>query len=660
MLLVNRDPIVVKIMLWNKDYLLGFIIHLVSYLVAITAKRGNLVFQPIDFYLLLIIMSVSFIFSILLEKYHNRRDGTSFNSSLKYYFYSFLLSLGVISLLITLFFQNQSSRYVVLGAMVVSFAIECIVLLVRKNFRIETNLQYVFEFSILNFSAEIIIFFATTLLFIFITPNRSPSIVTYPFIYASFFLIWLSASLLVHGFKSLLKIRRYWAFIWERVKTYIIFISVVSLLYYAFNINIRLREELILLSAGYSVFAIVIFTVTYIFIRQSKTDEIKSSLRSITEYKDNLNYAVQAFNEKCISPIPAGDNTYLREQLNNVYLKKFPGVYEFMETTFELTTFDLRRCMIIRSADSYNIEILPVNYVAFYLNLHEINDISKINEYFLKINQRLLEGGYYIGRLEPTHLRFERFFRTYPYQLARLFYFFDFMWKRVLPNLPLLRKIYFAFTKGKKRAISFPEALGRLYYCGFQVCNYRQIDNYIYFIGRKIFEPELIGNPLYGPLIKLKRVGRYGKIINIYKFRTMHPYSEYIQKFVYEINHLAQGGKIKNDFRITAWGKVLRKLWLDEFPMFLNLFKGNLKLVGVRPISLHYFSLYDKDLQEMRTKYKPGIFPPFYYDLPKTFAEIMESEKRYLASYEKSPFFTDVRYLFTILYNILIKKARSN
>ena len=39
-------------------------------------------------------------------------------------------------------------------------------------------------------------------------------------------------------------------------------------------------------------------------------------------------------------------------------------------------------------------------------------------------------------------------------------------------------------------------------------------------------------NPTYGPFIKLNRVGKNGKIIKVYKLRTMHPYSEYLQKFV--------------------------------------------------------------------------------------------------------------------------------
>lgn len=77
---------------------------------------------------------------------------------------------------------------------------------------------------------------------------------------------------------------------------------------------------------------------------------------------------------------------------------------------------------------------------------------------------------------------------------------------------------------------------------------------------------------------------------------TMHPYSEYLQRYVFEKNSLQEGGKIKDDFRVTYWGRIMRKLWIDELPMFINFFKGDLKLVGVRPLSTHYLTFMMKNL----------------------------------------------------------------
>ena len=142
--------------------------------------------------------------------------------------------------------------------------------------------------------------------------------------------------------------------------------------------------------------------------------------------------------------------------------------------------------------------------------------------------------------------------------------------------------------------------------------------------------------------------------------RTMAPYSEYLQGYVYEKNDLKSGGKLQDDFRITYWGRVFRKLWIDEIPMIYNLIKGEMKLVGVRPLSKHYFSLYPKDMQQLRTKYKPGLLPPYYVDLPKTLEDIVESERKYLTCYQKSPIWTDVKYFVLIFNNIIIKGARSS
>ncbi len=125
-------------------------------------------------------------------------------------------------------------------------------------------------------------------------------------------------------------------------------------------------------------------------------------------------------------------------------------------------------------------------------------------------------------------------------------------------------------------------------------------------------------------------------------------------------NHLQEGGKFSNDFRVTATGGFMRRFWLDELPMIFNLLRGDMKIVGVRPLSKHYFNLYTDELKEKRTKIKPGLVPPFYADMPKSLEEIMDSENRYLDAYNKNPLRTDIRYFFKAFYNIVFKQARSN
>ena len=93
--------------------------------------------------------------------------------------------------------------------------------------------------------------------------------------------------------------------------------------------------------------------------------------------------------------------------------------------------------------------------------------------------------------------------------------------------------------------------------------------------------------------------------------------------------------------------------------MLINLIKGEIKLVGVRPISRHYFNLYSDELKKIRVKFKPGFIPPYYVHMPKNFNEIMDSEMRYLKEFQKNPVKTDLKYLFLALKNVLLGKIRS-
>lgn len=107
------------------------------------------------------------------------------------------------------------------------------------------------------------------------------------------------------------------------------------------------------------------------------------------------------------------------------------------------------------------------------------------------------------------------------------------------------------------------------------------------------------GPILYTP----ERVGLEKNFI-MYKFRTMHEdapklHAEYIKKY-------GNMFKLKNDPRVTTFGKILRKTSLDELPQFFNVFKGDMSLIGPRPPMpeevVHYNSF-----QKKRLGVKPGI-----------------------------------------------------
>ena len=294
------------------------------------------------------------------------------------------------------------------------------------------------------------------------------------------------------------------------------------------------------------------------------------------------------------------------------------------------------------------------------INRHKINDCLRINKFHEVANSCLIDRGLYVSAVETLEQRRIRVQAKTPIGFKNIFRIIDFLYKRVFPKLPLFKRVYFFITSGRNRVISKAEVLGRLISCGFNILEYFEYNNLLYVISNKVNNPDFNMNPSYGPIFKMNRVGYQGEIIGVYKLRTMYPYSEYCQDLIIKENKLAKSGKIANDYRLTTWGKIFRRFWIDELPMLINFFKLELNLVGVRPLSKSYFAKYPKKLQNLRIKVKPGLIPPYYVDMPSDFDEILDSEEKYLKQKLQSPFLTDFKYFFKAVWNIAFKGARSS
>jgi len=349
----------------------------------------------------------------------------------------------------------------------------------------------------------------------------------------------------------------------------------------------------------------------------------------------------------------------IEARMRDFYLKDQPRVFDFFRRAVNLSEITRVETMILDTSEMLNFRLISLSHTRLMINLNKLNHIRWVNRYFLQAHGMLADGGYIGGRAETIDVLRKRFEGKYPKYFRELFFGLHFLWARVLPKLDATKKLYFSITKGRNRAISRTEILGRLSFCGFKIVAEEYIGNDFYFVAQKVKTPSPDENPSYGPFVRFERVGFEGKLIYTYKFRTMYPYSEYLQEYVHELNQLQEGGKFKDDFRVTGYGKVMRKLWLDELPMLYNWMKGDLQLVGVRPLSRHYLSLYDRNLQELRKKVRPGLVPPYYADMPKTLEEITASEERYIKAYMEKPFVTQWRYFWKSFYNIVVKKARS-
>lgn len=117
----------------------------------------------------------------------------------------------------------------------------------------------------------------------------------------------------------------------------------------------------------------------------------------------------------------------------------------------------------------------------------------------------------------------------------------------------------------------------------------------------------VIDDPKAGPFFKQERVGRHGKVFNMYKFRTMRKDADKMVQQLSDKNEMdGPVFKIKDDPRITRVGKWLRKLSLDELMQFFNVFKGDMTLVGPRPPLPREVEFYT-DYQKLRLHVTPGL-----------------------------------------------------
>ncbi|HJX72457.1 MAG TPA: sugar transferase [Bacteroidales bacterium] len=338
------------------------------------------------------------------------------------------------------------------------------------------------------------------------------------------------------------------------------------------------------------------------------------------------------------------------------------------ESSVEVLTYisehiDLKKyyqSVIFSSATHSYVEDVDFDNVHAIINFKKINSLRYINEHFKSVNKLLPQAGIYIGRAETYWERKVRIYRKIGRQIGRVIWTIDFVFNRILPKLKYIENIYYYLTKGIYHTMSHSEVLGRLIYTGFDIIDYKVINGLFYFTAIKTNDPIDIDSPSYRPIIKLLRIGKRGKIIGVYKFRTMHPYAEFLQDYVLRINGYDDAGKPANDFRVTRWGRFFRRHWLDEFPQLINVIKGEMKLVGLRPLSRVRFNQFPEDLKKERIKYKPGCIAPYVALKMPDDKENIKAERIYIKDLSEHHYLTDFRYFMKAVYNILTFKIISS
>lgn len=164
-----------------------------------------------------------------------------------------------------------------------------------------------------------------------------------------------------------------------------------------------------------------------------------------------------------------------------------------------------------------------------------------------------------------------------------------------------------------------------------------------------------------GPAIyKHKRLGQYGKVIDVYKFRSMKLDHLVLEEVLSkeQLEQYKTEFKITNDPRVTKFGNFLRKTSLDELPQLFNVLKGNMSFVGPRPIVDREVELYYERTKKIFLQVKPGI-TGYWQAYARNDATYLSGERQQMELYycsNRSLWF-DIKILFMTVYRVISRKG---
>lgn len=144
------------------------------------------------------------------------------------------------------------------------------------------------------------------------------------------------------------------------------------------------------------------------------------------------------------------------------------------------------------------------------------------------------------------------------------------------------------------------------------------------------------------PFFYQKRPGKDEKIFSIIKFKTMNDAKD------------DQGNLLADEKRLTKVGSFIRKTSLDEMPQLINVIKGDMSLIGPRPLLVSYLDLYD-DFEKKRHKVSPGITG--WAQVNGRNAINWETKFKLDVYYvENLSLWLDIKIIFKTIKNVLISK----
>ncbi len=150
------------------------------------------------------------------------------------------------------------------------------------------------------------------------------------------------------------------------------------------------------------------------------------------------------------------------------------------------------------------------------------------------------------------------------------------------------------------------------------------------------------GNPFFTQ----KRPGKNEKIFKLIKFRTMTNAKD------------KEGNLLPDEKRLTGYGKFLRKTSVDELPELINILKGDMSIVGPRPLLVKYLPLYNKE-QKKRHDVRPGLtgYAQAYGRNSLTWEEKFQKDVYYV---ENISFWLDIKIIFKTVSVVLKREGISS
>ena len=149
-----------------------------------------------------------------------------------------------------------------------------------------------------------------------------------------------------------------------------------------------------------------------------------------------------------------------------------------------------------------------------------------------------------------------------------------------------------------------------------------------------------LGSPV---IFKQERPGRDARVFTLYKFRTMTDKRD------------DKGKLLPDDVRLTSFGKKLRNTSLDELPELINILKGDMAVVGPRPLLVSYLPLYNKN-QSRRHEVRPGLtgYAQVHGRNSVTWEEKFDMDVYYV---DHIGFLTDWKIIFQTIFAVLKREG---